>query len=71
MKPETFVWPYNYVSVFCVGSVIGGFPSFESFFRPFCGQNLGKNGKFLRKFSKKMFIFMGFFTDMGLEWSQD
>jgi len=20
------------------------FPSFESFFRPFCGQNLGKNG---------------------------
>jgi len=25
------------------------FPSFKSFFRPFCGQNLGKNGYFLRK----------------------
>jgi len=39
-------WVYT---VFCVGSVIGGFLSFENFFRPFCGQNLGKNGKFLRK----------------------
>jgi len=43
MKNSNFD-PIYILAVFCVGSVIGGFPSFECFVRPFCGQNLGKNG---------------------------